>query len=49
MNCELYYQLPLTSATRQVMTFSAEIGGEPFHAQKDNRYLPAANQWFFSL
>ncbi len=49
MNCELYYQLPLTSAPRQVMTFSAEIGGEPFQAQIEIRYLPAADQWFFSL
>ena len=49
MNCELYYQLPLTSATRQVMTFGAEIGGEPFQAQIEIRYLPAADQWFFSL
>ena len=49
MNYELFYQLPLTSATRQVMTFGAEIGGEPFQAQIEIRYLPAADQWFFSL
>ena len=49
MNCELYYQLPLTSASRQVMTFGAEISGEPFQAQIEIRYLPAADQWFFSL
>ena len=49
MNNKLYYQLPLTSASRQVMTFGAEISGEPFQAQIEIRYLPAADQWFFSL
>ena len=32
-----------------MMTLDLSIGGEPFHAQAELRYLPAANQWFFSL
>lgn len=41
--------LPLSSSPRQVMTFGAETGGEPFQAQIEIRYLPAPDQWFFSL
>ena len=41
--------LPLSSSPRQVMTFGAETGGEPFQAQIEIRYLPAPDQWFFSF
>ena len=43
------YLLPVTSDPWQVMTLDLSIGGEPFHAQAELRYLPAADQWFFSL
>ena len=42
------YLLPVTSDPWQVMTLDLSIGGEPFHAQAELRYLPAADQWFFS-
>ena len=31
------------------MTLDLSAGGEPFHAQIELRYLPAPDQWFFSL
>ena len=50
MNCELkVYLLPLTSSPRQVMTLNVTLDGEPLQAQVEIRYLPAPDQWFFSL
>ena len=43
------YVLPVTSDPWQVMTLDLSAGGEPFHAQIELRYLPAPDQWFFSL
>ena len=50
MNCELnVYLLPLSSSPRQVMTLNVILDGEPLQAQVEIRYLPAPDQWFFSL
>ena len=50
MNCELnIYLLPITSSPRQVMTLNVILDGEPLQAQVEIRYLPAPDQWFFSL
>ena len=44
-----YAILPLTEDPWQVFTVDLTINGDPFHAQVDIRYLPAPDQWFFSL
>lgn len=53
MNCEFTsssgYLLPLNSSPRQVMTLNVILDGEPMQAQIEIRYLPAPDQWFFSL
>ncbi|QUC66190.1 phage baseplate plug family protein [Aristaeella hokkaidonensis] len=53
MNCEFTsssgYLLPLNSSPRQVMTLNVTLDGEPMQAQVEIRYLPAPDQWFFSL
>ena len=52
MNCELKsagYLLPLSDDFRQVMTLNVTLDGEPLQAQVEIRYLPAPDQWFFSL
>ena len=53
MNCELSsssgYLLPVNSFPRQVMTLNVVLDGEPLQAQIELRYLPAPDQWFFSL
>ena len=52
MNCELKsagYLLPLSDDFRQVMTLNVILDGEPLQAQVEIRYLPAPDQWFFSL
>ena len=53
MNCEFTsssgFFLPLTSSPRQVMTLNVILDGEPMQAQIEIRYLPAPDQWFFSL
>ncbi len=41
--------LPLNSSPRQVMTLNVILDGEPMQAQIEIRYLPAPDQWFFSL
>ena len=43
------YLLPLTDDPRQVMTLNVILDGEPMQAQIEIRYLPAPDQWFFSL
>ena len=43
------YLLTLTGDPWQVMTLDLEIDGEPFHAQTEIRYLPAADRWFLSI
>ena len=43
------YILPLTSDPWQVFTLDLVIDGEPFQAQMEFRYLPAAGQWFVSI
>ena len=37
----MYYILPLTEDPRQVFTLDLTIGGNPFHARAEIRYLPA--------
>ena len=50
MNDELNaYLLPLSDDPRQVMTLNVTLDGEPLQAQVEIRYLPAPDQWFFSL
>ena len=50
MNCELNaYLLPLSASPRQVMTLNLTLDGEPLQAQVEIRYLPAPDQWFFSV
>ena len=52
MNCELKsagYLLRLSDDCRQVMTLNVTLDGEPQQAQVEIRYLPAPDQWFFSL
>ena len=53
MNCEFTsssgYLLPLNSSPRQVITLNVILDGEPLQAQVEIRYLPAPDQWFFSL
>ena len=53
MNCEFTsssgFFLPLTSSPRQVMTLNVTLDGQPMQAQIEIRYLPAPDQWFFSL
>ena len=53
MNCEFTsssgYLLPLNSSPRQVMTLNVTLDGQPMQAQVEIRYLPAPDQWFFSL
>ena len=44
-----YVELLLTDDPRQVMTVDLSIDGDPFHAQIEIRYLPAADQWFVSI
>ena len=41
--------LPLNSSPRQVMILNVILDGEPMQAQIEIRYLPAPDQWFFSL
>ena len=41
--------LPLNSSPRQVMTLNVTLDGDPLQAQIEIRYLPAPDQWFFSL
>ena len=43
------YLLPLSDDPRQVMTLNVTLDGEPMQAQVEIRYLPAPDQWFFSL
>jgi len=43
------YLLPLNSSPRQVMILNVILDGEPMQAQIEIRYLPAPDQWFFSL
>ena len=43
------FLLPLSDDPRQVMTLNVIIDGEPLQAQIEIRYLPAPDQWFFSL
>ena len=45
----MYAILPLTGDPWQVFTLDLTIDGEPMHAQIEIRYLPAPDQWFFSL
>ncbi len=45
----MYAILPLTGDLWQVFTLDLTIDGEPMHAQIEIRYLPAPDQWFFSL
>ncbi|MBR5959832.1 MAG: hypothetical protein IKZ98_02460 [Clostridia bacterium] len=50
MNDELNaYLLPLSASPRQVMTLNLTLDGEPLQAQVEIRYLPAPDQWFFSV
>ena len=44
-----YSILPLTEDPWQVFTMDLTINGDPFHAQVEIRYLPAADQWFMSI
>ena len=41
--------LPITADPWQVMTLDLTIDEEVFHAQIELRYLPAPDQWFFTL
>ena len=43
------YLLPLSDDPRQVMTLNVTLDGQPMQAQVEIRYLPAPDQWFFSL
>ena len=43
------FLLPLSDDPRQVMTLNVILDGEPLQAQIEIRYLPAPDQWFFSL
>ena len=45
----MYYLLPLTEDPRQVFTMDLTIGGDPFHARVEIRYLPAPDQWVISV
>ena len=44
-----YTVLSLTNDSWQVFTADVTIDGEPFHAQIEVRWLPAAGRWFLSL
>ena len=44
-----YTILPLTEDPWQAFTLDLTIDGEPFHAQAEIRYLPAAGRWFLSI
>ena len=44
-----YVLLPLTEDPWQVFTLDLQINGEPFHAQVELRYMPAADKWFISI
>ena len=43
------YLLPLTSDPWQIITLDVMLDGEELHAQVELRYLPAPDQWFFSI
>ena len=45
----MYTILPLSSAARQVFTIDLAPDGIPLHARIELRYLPAPDQWVFSL
>ena len=45
----MYYKLPLTEDSRQVFTLDLSLGGVPFHARTEIRYLPAPDQWVISV
>ena len=42
-------ELQLSGDPWQVFTVDLSIDGDPFHAQIEIRYLPAADQWFVSI
>ena len=44
-----YAVLPLTDDPRQVFTLDMTIGGEPFHARVEVRYLSAPDRWVISI
>ena len=45
----MYYKLTLTEDPRQVFTLDLSLGGVPFHARTEIRYLPAPDQWVISI
>ena len=44
-----YSVLSLTNDPWQIFTADITIDGEPFHAQLEVRWLPAASRWFLSV
>ena len=44
-----YSVLSLTKDPWQIFTADVTIDGEPFHAQLEVRWLPAAGRWFLSV
>ena len=44
-----YSVLSLTNDPWQIFTADITIDGEPFHAQLEVRWLPAAGRWFLSV
>ena len=44
-----FYRLPLTNTPRQILSLTIAPDGEALSAKAEVRYLPGANQWFFSL
>lgn len=45
----MYYKLPLTEDPRQVFTLDLNLGGVPFHARTEIRYLSTPDQWVISV
>ena len=45
----MVYLLPLSEHPRQVFTLDVTLGGEPFHARAEIRYLPAPDCWVISV
>ena len=45
----MYYVLPLTEDPRQVFTLDMNLGGVPFHARTEIRYLSAPDHWVISV
>ena len=45
----MVYLLPLSEDPRQVFTLDVTLGGEPFHARAEIRYLPAPDCWVISV